>query len=123
MRTSQNPVSTMKKTVAVFAAVLAASAILPLAAHADGDSDREQIAEFYANLDQRRTTPELEPAAPASVLRLSYIKAVRPTHKKRVSPQPKTTVEDTLNPGRRQGVAKIAWFNSSRPGYVRMGHG
>ena len=113
----------MQKTVVVFAAVLATSAILPLAARADGDSDREQIADFYASLDQQRTTPELEQAAPSSVMHLGYIKAVRSTHKKRVSPQPKTTVDDTLNQGPKQAVTKIAWFNSSRPGYVRMGRG
>jgi hypothetical protein len=56
MKTS--PLHSTTKTPALLALVLlaAGATAFPLAARADGDSDREANAAFYNSLDARRTT-------------------------------------------------------------------
>ncbi len=55
----------IKKTAALFALVLTAmGSVSPLAARADGDTDRWAIADFYNSLDARNTRmPEAATAA------------------------------------------------------------
>ena len=66
-----------KTFAALAAAALAASAtILPLTAHADGDTDRWAIADFYAGLNARQADPTPAPM-PSPTRQMAYTKVHR----------------------------------------------
>ena len=120
MKTSPNHFFSMKKFAVVFAAVIAAGALLPQAARAEGDSDREEIAAFYASLDQAKSSFAAELTPTPSVQHLGYTMTVRSNRSKKPRSQPKTTVDDTVPQGRAGRSPSIAWFNSNRPGYLKV---
>ena len=78
MKSFIKPMKKLIPTTLVATVAAAGSLLLPLAAHADGDSDRQENAAFYQNLDQRESGPA--PAAATASRQPKLRSSARMTH-------------------------------------------